>query len=68
MSHRPFCGAQGVVLSATDGEVHRLRVLGANLDEHEVTRLSLHQRDDLAIVRPEHQISFPVTWHGAILN
>jgi hypothetical protein len=42
--------------------------LAGYLDEHEVARLSLHQRGDLAVVRPEHQIAFPVTWHSAVLD
>ena len=46
----------------------RLRVLGGKLDEHEVARLPLHQRRNLAVVGAEQQIAFPVTRHSAILD
>src|SRR5664279_1146439 len=46
----------------------RLRVLARNLDQHHVSRLTFHQRCDLAAATAEHQISFPVAGHGAVLN
>ena len=30
--------------------------------------LALDQRRDVRVVRPGEKISFPVTWHGAVLN
>jgi hypothetical protein len=46
----------------------RLSVLGAYFHEHEVPRLSLDERGDLAVVAAEQQVSLPVTRHRTIFG
>jgi hypothetical protein len=63
------CTAPGQLARGPDQRVDdRLRVLGWDLDEHEVARLSLYQRGDLAVAGAEQQIAFPMTGHSAILD
>ena len=46
----------------------RLGVLARRPNQHHVTRLSFHQRRDLAVVAAEQQVAFPVTRDGPILS
>ena len=43
-------------------------VLARHLHEHHVTRLTLDQRRDLAVVIAEHQVAFPMPWYCSVLN
>jgi hypothetical protein len=49
-----------------EGVDYGLRILAAHLGHHHVTRLPLHQGDDLATVGTKDQITSPVTWHSSI--
>ena len=37
-------------------------------DSHDKAGMALDQRRDVRVVRPGEKITFPVTWHGAVLS
>src|SRR5215472_3730214 len=47
---------------------HRLGILAIHLGHHQVACLTLHQGGNLAIVRTEEQIAFPVTRYRSVLR
>jgi hypothetical protein len=52
----------------TERGYHGRRVLARDLKKHHKPRMALDQRDDVRVVRSGEKISFPMTWHGAVLN
>ncbi len=47
---------------------HGCGVLARDLEKHHKPGMALDQRRDVRVVGPGEKISFPVTWHGAILS
>src|SRR5450759_5198749 len=47
---------------------YRLGVLTGHLRQHHVTRMTLDQGRDVAVVRPGQQIAFPMARHRPIVN
>src|SRR3974377_1097635 len=47
---------------------HGCGVPARDLEKHHKAGMALDQRRDVRVVRPGEKISFPVTWHGAVLS
>ena len=47
---------------------HGCGVPARDLEKHHKAGMALDQRGDVRVVRPGEKISFPVTWHGAVLS
>jgi len=47
---------------------HGLCVLAADPYEHDVARVTLHERGNLAVMAPHQQITFPVAGHGPVFD
>jgi len=47
---------------------YRLGVFAGHSDQHHVTRMTLNQGRDLAVMTTDDQIAFPVSWNGSILD
>ena len=52
----------------TERGYHGRRVLARNLEKHHKASMALDQRRDVRVVRSGEKISFPVAWHGAVLD
>ena len=47
---------------------HRLGVFARHPDQHHVTRMTLNECCDLAVVAARYQVAFPVARNGTVLN
>jgi hypothetical protein len=47
---------------------HGCGVPARDLEKHHKAGMALDERRDVRVVRPGEKISFPVTWHGAVLS
>src|SRR3974377_1869846 len=47
---------------------HGCGVPARDLEKHHKAGMALDQRRDARVLRPGEKISFPVTWHGAVLS
>src|SRR3974377_1996539 len=51
-----------------DRDDHGCGVPAPDIVQHHKAGLALDQRRDVRVVGPGEKISFPVTWHGAVLS
>ena len=52
----------------TERGYHGCGVLARDLEKHRKASMALDERHDVGVVRSGEEVSFPVAWHGAILD
>jgi hypothetical protein len=44
------------------------RVLARHLEKHHKASMAFDERHDVRVVRSAEKVTFPVTWHGAVIG